>query len=292
MTLILDGKKARDFYKSKLIDRVKALKAKRIVPRLAILQIGDNKESTIYIEQKKKFAAAIGALVDHVQFGKDSLEKDIQKKIVELNTDGRIHGIILQLPIPVHFDKLMLINSISPDKDVDGLTDENQLLLEESKPRFIPATAKGVMALLSFYKINVSRKKATVFGRSRLVGHPIAEMLKAEGATVSVIHSKTENPEEISCTADIVVVAIGNAEHIGASYIKDGAVVVDVGINTVVGDNHEKELLKRKIVGDVKYSEVETKVSAISPVPGGVGPMTVLSLFDNLVISAENFSNQ
>jgi 5,10-methylene-tetrahydrofolate dehydrogenase/methenyl tetrahydrofolate cyclohydrolase len=284
MTLILDGKKAREFYKDALIKRVKALSR---VPKLALIQIGHNKESDIYIDQKKKFAKSIGAAVEHIKFPETVDEASVSSRITELNTAKGVDGIIIQLPIPAHLDKLRLINSIDPEKDVDGLTDDNQMLLEEESPRFVPATAKGVFLLLDYYNIKVGGKKAVVFGRSRLVGHPIAEILKLKGAEVSVCHSKTENPKELSKHADVAIIAIGRPEAIDASYIKPGAVVIDVGINSVTGEKFEEEVPKRKVVGDVKQDEVSKIASAISPVPGGVGPMTVLSLFDNLISSAE-----
>ncbi len=284
MPVILDGKIARDHYRISLKERVKRL---GFSPCLAIIQIGDNAESTIYIEQKKKFAASIGARVEHVKLPLETTEVDIKNKIESLNADYGTHGIIIQLPISNHLDKLTIINMIAPRKDVDGLTDTNQKLLESGTPDFIPATAKGVSLLLDFYKIDVAGKKAAVLGRSRLVGHPLAELLKIRGAHVSVCHSKTENTRDIAQTSDFVFVAIGKPEAIDASYIKPGATVIDIGINA---REHklEEEIPKRKLVGDVKYEEVSKMAAAISPVPGGVGPMTVLSLFDNLIIAAES----
>jgi 5,10-methylene-tetrahydrofolate dehydrogenase/methenyl tetrahydrofolate cyclohydrolase len=284
MPLILDGRKARDFYTTTLIDRVNALSA---VPALAIIQIGENAESTAYIGQKKKFGEKIGARVEHVKFAADVEASDVEATIAKLNARDDIHGIIIQLPLPAHLDKLALINAIDPAKDVDGLTDENQKLLEEGRPRFVPATAKGVMHLLDFYSIPIANKKAVVLGRSRLVGRPIAEALRAKGAHVTVCHSKTEDVPRIAKEADILVVAIGKPLHVDAHYIgKSDTVVVDVGINSIEA-NAPEGISKRKLVGDVDSDDIGPAVSAISPVPGGVGPMTVLSLFDNLVVSAE-----
>ncbi|MBI5134405.1 MAG: bifunctional 5,10-methylenetetrahydrofolate dehydrogenase/5,10-methenyltetrahydrofolate cyclohydrolase [Candidatus Taylorbacteria bacterium] len=284
MPLILDGKKARDSYKSRLIERVGALSC---TPTLALVQIGDNRESTIYIEQKKKFGQTIGAHTEHIHLPENATENSISSRILALNRRDDVHGIIIQLPLPAHLDRLSLINLIDPEKDVDGLTDENQRLLEEGTPRHIPATAKGVSLLLDFYGISPAGKKAVVFGRSRLVGHPAAKLLEMKGADVSVCHSKTEDPEKISKTANILVVAVGKPGLIGARHVKEGAVVIDVGINSVSGAKLEEEIPKRKIVGDVDFEAVQSLASAISPVPGGVGPMTVLSLFDNLISSAE-----
>lgn len=274
MPQILDGKKARDFYKARLIERLSKLSSK---PLLALVQIGDNKESAVYIEQKKKFAASIGALVEHIHLAETVTQLEVRKHISSLNSRLDVHGIIIQLPIPAHLDKQILIELIDPKKDVDGLTDTNQKLLASGTPQFIPATAKGVGLLMDFYNINPKGKLVTVFGRSRLVGFPTAELLKQKGADVSVCHSQTVNPQEISQKSDILIVAIGKPKLIDASYIKPGAVVIDVGISSVSGH----------LVGDVNFAAVSPLVSAISPVPGGVGPMTVLSLFDNLILSAE-----
>lgn len=280
MTLILDGRKARDFYKAQLVLRVEKLRARGVAPRLAIIQVGDNRESAIYIEQKKKFGAGIGARVDHIQLPESSSQADLAARVSELNSDQAVHGIIVQMPVPAHLDRVALMNLVDPKKDVDGLTDE---------PLFTPATARGVMALLDFYGIEVRAKKAAVLGRSRLVGRPIAELLRRRGAEVTVCHSKTEDVPAITHTADIIVAAAGKPRLVDASYIGSPAtVIVDVGINTIAGEKLEEEVPKRRIVGDVDFDSVSPRVAAISPVPGGVGPMTVLSLFDNLVSAAEH----
>lgn len=284
MVTILDGKKARDSYKKRLIERSKALTLK---PTLALIQIGNNRESNIYISQKKKFAEEIGAQVEHVIFPDTATIPEITKKIIECNEKDTVHGIIIQLPLPQHLDPLTLINTINPEKDVDGLTDTNQNLLKSGKQYFIPATARGVLDLIRFYNIDIIEKNITVFGRSRLVGGPIAHLLATQGSHVSVCHSKTLHPKEIAKHADIVIVAIGKPEYIDSSYIKKDAIVIDVGINSILGEAFEHEIPKRKLVGDVNQRDVEKLVKAISPVPGGVGPMTVLSLFANLIESAE-----
>ncbi len=270
--IIIDGRKARDFYRAKLIERVRSFAASAgMPPRLAIIQVGDNADSTLYIGQKKKFGIAIGAAVDHLRFPEGASQSELAAEVARLNSDPAVHGIIVQLPVPAHIDKLALINQIDPSKDVDGLTDANQRLLDAGTPRLIPATAKGIMLLLDFYGIDCKGARAAVFGRSRLVGHPMAKLLEIRGAQVSVIHSQTADPKPISRAADIVVVAVGKKGLVDQSYLKPGAVVIDVGTQ-----------------GDVDRAAVSGHVSAISPVPGGVGPMTVLSLFDNLIVSAEN----
>jgi methylenetetrahydrofolate dehydrogenase (NADP+)/methenyltetrahydrofolate cyclohydrolase len=230
--------------------------------------VGSDASSTAYIEQKKKFGTKIGAAVDHIKFAADASFDEIREKISSLNADKGIHGIIIQLPLPSHLDKLELIALISPDKDVDGLTKDS---------KFIPATARGILALLDFYKITVKGKKIAMLGRSMLVGAPTARLLTSHGAHVTICHSQTANEEEITKASDIIIVAIGKAELIDEKYIgTNHPVIVDVGINSLAG----------RLVGDVSFKKIEALVSAISPVPGGVGPMTVLSLFENLVLTA------
>jgi len=277
--IILDGKVARDAHTDKLKKDIKNI---GFSPTLAIIQVGDNPDSTLYIEQKKKFALKIGVTVQHVLLPESATFGELEDEIGKLNINNSISGIIVQLPLPKHLDREDVIGLIDPKKDVDGLTDENQKLLTESKPRFIPATARGILSLLDFYKIDIEGKNIAVLGRSRLVGSPTALALLHRGGNVSVCHSKTTNTREITKGADIVVVAIGKPEFIDASYIKDGAVVVDVGINTVLGPLDD-EIPQRKVVGDVLFFEVAKVAGALSPVPGGVGPMTVLSLFENLL---------
>lgn len=284
--ILLDGKKARDVRTHALKESFSTL---GFVARLAIVQIGGNPDSTIYIEQKKKFAVKIGVTVLHLKFPEDVSFDTLSKEIQRLNTDPTIQGIIVQLPLSKHLDKEEVIALIHPEKDVDGLTDENQTLLAEGRPRFVPATARGVMSLLDFYHIPLEGKKIAVLGRSRLVGLPTALAMRARGALVSVCHSQTTNTRDITRVSDIVVVAIGKPELIDTSYVKEGAIVVDIGINVVESGKSkaesrklEEEVPKRHMVGDVKYDEVSKIAYAISPVPGGVGPMTVLSLFENL----------
>ncbi|MDP1624777.1 MAG: bifunctional 5,10-methylenetetrahydrofolate dehydrogenase/5,10-methenyltetrahydrofolate cyclohydrolase [bacterium] len=272
---ILDGRKARDSEREALKARVTALGR---APVLAIIQVGDIKESSIYISQKVTFAKTVGADARHVRLAADISFDNLKAEINKHNVDATVDGIIVQLPLPAHLDKDAVINLIDPSKDVDGLTDENQRLLAEGKPRFVPATAKGIMTLLHFYNIDPKGKKVCVLGRSRLVGSPTAKMLEMAGADVSVCHSKTTDAPAVACQAEILVSAIGKPGLVDASYLKEGVVVVDVGL-TVVPD--------KGLVGDVDRTAIDRLASAATPVPGGVGPMTVLSLFANLVSSAE-----
>lgn len=295
--LLLDGKVLRD---KAILELKKASSAMAVVPTLAILQIGALAESAAYIGQKKKFAEKIGARVLHVEFPDSVSEQELTSRIQELNTDNAVHGIIVQLPIPAALPKQKIIDSISPEKDVDGLTSQNAVAFEAGdKSAFVPATARGVLSLLRGYDIEVSGKKVTVIGRSALVGHPIAVLCSHAGAFVTVCHKGTENIPEKSRTADILVVAIGQPRFINEHYVSSGQVVVDVGINSVLSDPSvpepviklEYEIPKRRLVGDVDFESVQGVVSAISPVPGGVGPMTVLSLFENLFDAVSKVSH-
>lgn len=283
--LILDGRALRD---AGIIRLRKRIAGRGGLPTLAILQIGARPESTAYIEQKKQFGEKIGARVIHKQFSEDASEEALVGAIQELNRDSAVHGVIVQLPIPARFNKQKIIDAILPAKDVDGLTSANKKLFEAGDARaVVPATARGVLSLLSGYGINVSGKKATVIGRSTLVGAPIATLLRREGAEVTVCHSKTEDIPAKARAADILVVAVGCPRFITREYVSPGQTVVDVGINSVGGEKLEDEIPRRTLVGDVDFEGVTDIIAAISPVPGGVGPMTVLSLFENLVSAYE-----
>jgi methylenetetrahydrofolate dehydrogenase (NADP+)/methenyltetrahydrofolate cyclohydrolase len=273
MADILDGKIPREEIRSQLAGFVTNAQDK---PTLAIIQVGDRPDSTAYIEQKKKFADSIGAKVIHKRFPNEVGQEELVSAIQTFNADKDIHGILIQIPLPPHLDKETLIDTVNPGKDVDGLTSANfkRLFEENMKAGFIPATAKGVVALLDFYKIEISKKKVVVVGRSSLVGKPTALALLNRDATVTIAHKETQNLAELTKTADILIVAIGDPEFITKDYVKEGQTVIDVGINP---DG------TGRVVGDVKRSDIESIVGAISPVPGGVGPMTVASLFQNLI---------
>lgn len=261
MLKILDGKIIRDEIITKLKKEIGAFLTK---PILAIIQIGDLEESNKYIKAKKSFAEKIGVEVRHIKFVDDISQNEIIVEIQRLNQEEVISGIILQLPIPKNLNSLEIIETINPQKDVDGLT-----LLT----KFTPATARGVLTLLDYYKIDVVGKRVVVMGRSKLVGLPIAKALQERGAEVSIVHSKTENSREITKQADILIVAIGKPNLIDETYVKEGQVVIDIGIN----------FQGERLVGDVNLERVKNIVTAITPVPGGVGPLTVASLFENLL---------
>jgi methylenetetrahydrofolate dehydrogenase (NADP+) / methenyltetrahydrofolate cyclohydrolase len=298
---ILDGKVVRDEI---MVELKKKIEGFKVVPTLAIIKIGDNPDSDIYVKRKLAFAKKIGAnafIVD-LTISDSGEKKEITQKILldgveKLNKDKTVHGIIIQSPLPEPLNWAEAVEKITPEKDVDGVCSVNvENLLANNKKGIVPATARGVLSLLNYYKIPLVSKKAcppgvserrrvVVMGRSALVGYPIAVLMKNNGAEVTVVHSQTKEPEKITREADILIVAIGKPELVGAEYVKEGQVIIDVGISAVINADGT-----RKIYGDVDYNSVSPIVSAISPVPGGVGPMTVASLFQNLVESCKKAS--
>ncbi len=280
-TIILDGKATRDSLIPGLVERVKALS---YVPTLAIIQVGDRPDSTAFIGAKKRFAQRIGVKEKHIQTTESISQGELLDIIKECNADGGIHGIIVQLPLPIHLDRDAIINAIDPKKDVDALTAFSvKRWYEGREDAILPATARGIRTLLEAYKIELFGKKVTVIGRSMLVGKPVITMCLNEEATVTVCHSKTKDLAKETKSADIVIVAVGKPGLITAKHVKKGQVIVDVGINKVTGEKLDDEIEGARLVGDVDFKKVAKKVSAITPVPGGVGPMTVYSLFENLV---------
>lgn len=281
---VLDGRKLRDAGSA----RLKAMIEKSgIKPTLVIIQVGGLAESTAYIGQKRKFAEKIGAGFIHEQFSEDVAEAALLKAIQKWNNDVSVHGIIVQLPIPARLDKQKIIDCIIPGKDADGLTSVNKKLFEAGdRKAIVPATARGVLSLLRGYGVATKGKKVTVIGRSALVGTPIATLLRREGADVTVCHKGTPDIPAKARSSDILVVAAGSPRLVTRDYVRAGQVIVDVGINSVDGDKLEDEIPRRRLVGDVDFDAVKSIVGAISPVPGGVGPMTVLSLFENLCDAA------
>ncbi len=273
---ILDGRIARAELKKALIERVSRYSgsdnSKR--PRLVIIQVGNRDDSNYYIRAKKKFAAEIGVDEKHLQFGDDVTQDELLRVIETANNDVGVQGIIVQLPLPVSINKDAVLAAIAPKKDVDGLGAVNvSKWLEAREDAILPATIRGVRELLQFYNIPLAGKHVVMMGRSSLVGKPMAAMCLGENATVTVCHSKTLDTAKYTKEADILIVAIGKPNHIDASYVRKGQIVIDVGITSVEG----------KLVGDVDFDSVKGIVEAITPVPGGVGQMTVLALFENLI---------
>lgn len=270
---ILDGKKVRDVIAEKIKDELKKLKIK---PKLVVIQVGGNERSSVYVNQKKLLGEKLGFLVEHVNLPMNISEEELMSKIGLFNSNDSVSGIIVQLPLPDRIDEGKIIETISPEKDVDGMNSKNlRLLLENKAGGFIPATTKGIITLLDFYKIPIEGKKAVIVGRSVLVGKPTALAFLNRNATVTICHSKTKNLKNEIRGADIIIAAIGNPGFIKKSFVKAGQVIIDVGI-TKVGE---------KLLGDVDFDSVSKIVKAITPVPGGVGPMTVISLFENVLIS-------
>lgn len=270
MSKIIDGKKL----KAEIIDELKKeVKHYMIKPCLAVIQIGDDPASNVYINMKAKACDEIGIYFKHIKFTEQSKEIEVINKILELNNDEYVHGILLQLPLPEGFNADKLINYIARNKDVDGLTDINLGKLYNNKPCLISCTPQGIMKLLEEENIDLEGKNVTIVGRSNLVGKPLIGLMLNKNATVTVCHSKTENLSKHTKNADILVVAVGKKHFIKENMVKDDAIVIDVGIN--------KE--ENKLYGDVDFDKVKSKVKKITPVPGGVGPMTVAMLMTNVI---------
>ena len=271
MTVILDGKKLRD----KIFEELKAkVDEMPVKPSLAVILAGDDPSSKIYVNNKKKCAEKLGINSVVITYPSTVTENELLEKIKELNDDKHITAILVQLPLPVHIDKFKIIDAIAPEKDVDGLTPYNsgKLFLGE-KPYVYPCTPKGILLLLDEYGIEIEGRHAVVIGRSNLVGKPVAQMLLDRNATVTMCHSKTKNLSDITKTADILISAVGK-KVVGENMLKNNCVVIDVGI---FRDENGK------ISGDVDFETVSKSASYISPVPGGVGPMTIASLMLNTV---------
>lgn len=272
--MLLDGKALSDKIKEELAKKVKGYLVK---PCLAVIQIGNDEASNIYIKAKEKACDRIGINFIRVKFESDVNEQEVINKIVELNNDNYVNGILLQLPIPPKFNQYKLLNLINKNKDVDGLTDINAGLLFKGNNNLVPCTPLGIINLLKEYNIEISGKHAVVIGRSNLVGKPLAMLLLQNGATVTLCHSKTVNLKEFTKQADILISAVGKKDLITKDMVKDGVVVVDVGMNRVEG----------KLYGDVDFENIKDIASYITPVPGGVGPMTVAMLLSNVVKNYE-----
>ena len=236
---------------------------------LTVIQVGDNASSNIYIKQKRKMAEFLGFNFNHIKLKDDVTLEGILRIIDELNNDEEVDGILVQMPVSEHLDSKVIQNAINPLKDVDGLTDINMGKLVHKKECLVPCTALGIMELLNYYNIPVISKNAVVVGRSDLVGRPVAELLINASATVTLCHSKTKDLASITREADILIVAVGKSRLITKDMVKDGAVVIDVGINKIEDGS---------LCGDVDFENVKDKCSYITPVPGGVGQMTVLEL--------------
>jgi methylenetetrahydrofolate dehydrogenase (NADP+)/methenyltetrahydrofolate cyclohydrolase len=281
-TKILSAAPVVEKFKKNLIQRCEALKAKGIVPSMKVILVGNNPASLSYIRNKKKLCEEIGASFSLDQLSDDITQKDFLAHVDTLNKNNEIHGIIIQLPVSEELKKLHLPNLVTPSKDIDGFHGLNTQALYAgtiNMSLLLPCTPKGIINLLNYYEIPIAGKHVVVVGRSLIVGKPMSMMMSNLDATVTLAHSKTNRLEDFTRNADIVVSAIGKTHYLNEKHfnINRKTVVIDVGMNTLNG----------KLTGDVDQEAVKGKVSAITPVPGGVGPMTVLSLIDNLITATE-----
>ena len=287
-TSILSGLEASKALYSSLESRISYLKDHGIIPGLAAVLVGNNPASEIYVKNKTKKFESLGLKTDVFRLEEKVSEDELLSLIARLNNEAEFHGILVQLPLPKHIDSEKVLNAIIPTKDVDGFHPENAGLLSIGKPRFIPCTPKGIMFILKHFNIDLNGKHVVVIGRSNIVGRPIsilASLKELGNATVTLCHSGTKDLKFFSKQADILVAALGSPQFVDSSYIKEGACLVDVGINRIEVDGNSK------IVGDVNQDSVTGIASSLTPVPKGIGPMTIAMLVENTVLSAELLLN-
>ncbi|WP_084246052.1 bifunctional methylenetetrahydrofolate dehydrogenase/methenyltetrahydrofolate cyclohydrolase FolD [Planomicrobium okeanokoites] len=275
---LIDGKATSQKIKNEIALRVEQLTSKGIIPGLAVVLIGDNPASHTYVKNKKRTCEALGMRSDLLQFPETFGEDELLAVIHNLNNDPEIHGILVQLPLPGHIDEFKVILAIDPEKDVDGFHPVSVGNMMIGRDAFLPCTPHGIMKLLEEYQIDPAGKHAVVIGRSNIVGKPAGQLLLQKDATVTYCHSRTVDLAAYTRTADILVSAVGRAKFLGKDYIKPGAVVIDVGMNR---DENGK------LCGDVNFDDVLETASYVTPVPGGVGPMTIAMLMENTLLSAE-----
>ena len=278
MTQMIDGKKISSEIKNELKEKVAALKAEGKEITLAVIQVGSDPASTVYVGNKKKACEYIGIRSLAYELPEETTEAELLKLVGELNQRSDVHGILVQLPVPKHIDEDKIIRAIDPAKDVDGFSPLSVGALCIGQPGFVSCTPAGIIQLLKRSGISIDGKECVIVGRSNIVGKPMALLLLRENGTVTVCHSRTKDLKEVCKRADILVAAIGKPKFFNHEYVKEGAVVIDVGI-------HRNE--NNKLCGDVDYDDVFPHVSAITPVPGGVGPMTIAMLMYNCVQAAE-----
>ena len=278
MPLLIDGKKISTEIKDELKVTVEELKKQGVETCLAVIQVGDDPASSIYVRNKKGACAYVGIESLSYELPEETTEDELVKLVKELNENDNVHGILVQLPLPKHINADTIIRTISPDKDVDGFHPESVGRLCIGEPGFVSCTPAGIIQLLKRSGIEIEGKECVVVGRSNIVGKPMSILLLRENGTVTITHSRTKDLKEVTGRADILVVAIGKPKFITADYVKEGAVVIDVGM-------HRNE--ENKLCGDVDFDDIKDKVSAITPVPGGVGPMTIAMLMYNCVEAAK-----
>ena len=280
MAEIISGKIVSQKVREEIKSEVQAFSAKYgTKPGLAVIVVGNDPASAVYVRNKHKACLDVGITSYQIELPEETREDELLTKIDALNADPKVNGILVQLPLPKHISEQKVINRISPSKDVDAFHPENVGKITIGSYELLPCTPAGIMELLRHYNVEVAGKRCAVIGRSNIVGKPMALLLTEKNGTVTLCHSRTKNLADITKDADIIVVAIGKPEFLTADMVKEGAVVIDVGIN---------RLADGRLVGDVKFDEVEPKASAITPVPGGVGPMTITMLLRNTLTAAKS----
>lgn len=277
MAFIIDGKKISAEIKDELQQRVMALNEEGIKITLAVIQVGSDPASTVYVGNKKKACEYIGIQSLSYELPENTTQEELLTLVETLNEDVQVNGILVQLPLPSHIDEDLVIRTISPKKDVDGFHPQSVGALSIGQKGFVSCTPAGIIQLLKRTGIEMEGKECVIIGRSNIVGKPMALLMLQENATVTICHSRTKNLKEVAKRADILIVAIGKPLFVNKDYVKEGAVIIDVGIHRDANN---------KLCGDVDYQDVIEKVSAITPVPGGVGPMTIAMLMNNCVESA------
>ncbi|MFV9875790.1 MAG: bifunctional 5,10-methylenetetrahydrofolate dehydrogenase/5,10-methenyltetrahydrofolate cyclohydrolase [Rickettsiales endosymbiont of Dermacentor nuttalli] len=281
MSNIIDGKKIANSICNELSKKLIILKSKYgIIPGLAVLLVGNDPVSEVYVKNKISKCKELGINSFEIQLPENVLQNQLIKKLEFLNNDPKVHGILVQLPLPKHIDTDVIINTIVPNKDVDGFSNINVGRLVNNLPGFVPCTPLGCLQLIKSVRTNLSGLKAVIVGRSSIVGKPMLYLLLQENCTVSIVHSKTVNIEDEVKTADIVVAAVGVPELVNSDWIKPGTIVIDVGINRIIRGK------KSMLVGDVNFEKVKDIAEYITPVPGGVGPMTIAYLISNTIKAA------
>ena len=282
MAAVISGKEVSAKVREDVKKECEELKKLGITPGLAVIIVGDDPASRVYVNNKKKACAEVGFVSEEYALPAETTQEELMALVDKLTEKPDINGILCQLPLPKHLDEKAVINAISPEKDVDAFHPSNVGKIMIGDYDFLPCTPAGVMELIHYAGIDVSGKNCVVIGRSNIVGKPMSMLLLHENGTVTICHSRTKNLKEICCGADILVAAVGKAKFVKADMVKDGAVVLDVGINR---DENGK------LCGDVDYDEVEKKASYITPVPGGVGPMTIAMLMKNTLKAAKVQNN-
>ncbi|QNQ83887.1 bifunctional methylenetetrahydrofolate dehydrogenase/methenyltetrahydrofolate cyclohydrolase [Lactobacillus sp. PV037] len=274
MVTILEGRTLATQIKNKIKKEVIQLKENGVVPTICVIQVGEDPASTIYLRKKKEFAQSVGIKEISLRFSQEITQQELIDKIKELNADAAINAIMVQLPLPQQIDEQAIFETIAPQKDVDGFHPYNQGKLWQGDSQIMPATVRGILSLIDSYELDLVGKNTLIIGRSVIVGKPLASQLLARDATVTIAHSKTQDLSALTKKADIIVSDVGQANLITSKMLKQGVVLLDVGINRVNG----------RVVGDVAFEDCKVKASAITPVPGGIGPLTVASLMEQVVI--------